>query len=122
MLRIRRGQMAELDRYAAAQFEKRVAASLTARWPRTCNKLGAEALRERVRTGVERAQHYGFTTELEVYRYVELMFVLSPDFDTDTRFPWAAEILGEQSLDSCTRIDRLEGLAGRCPEARTPEG
>ncbi len=121
MLVIRSEQMAALDRYAAAQFEDRVAAHLRARWPQSCAEMGDAALRERVAIGVERAAGYGLVAELDVCRYVELMFVLSPDFDTDARFPWAGEVLRQPELAPCTRIDRLEVLARRCPEARAPE-
>jgi hypothetical protein len=44
--------------------------------------------------------------------YVELMFMLGSHFDEDPQLPWAAEILGDESVtDEVSRSDRLREKA-----------
>jgi hypothetical protein len=62
--------------------------------------LGDERALEAVHYGTARAATYGMTSERDVCKYVDLMFALGRDFDTDPRFDWAQPILADPSLPS----------------------
>jgi hypothetical protein len=55
--------------------------------------LGTETLEKIIELGIQRAGSYGFTQKGPVRFYIELMFLLGSDFDTDPQFTWASTIL-----------------------------
>jgi hypothetical protein len=105
---IRKEQMAVMGEHMRRQFENRVLVHLEAKFPGDCKALGEEAVRASIRKGMARAEHYGLATELNVMRYIDLMYTLNPDFDTDTAIPWAERILNDPELDSRSKVDELE--------------
>src|SRR5579871_2919118 len=64
--------------------------------PEHTRVLGEPATAAIVRTGIARAEDYGFVTEGPVRLYIEMMFLLGSGFDTDPLFPRVSEILTSQ--------------------------
>jgi len=100
MLMIREEQMAVFEQAAVKNFASRVYEHLQKFFPECCQHLGADQVREAVRLGLDRAEHYQLISERDVYLYVSLMFLLGSSFDEDPQLPWVAELLKEQTPET----------------------
>lgn len=117
MVRIRREQMEALRRPIAKRFEDEMYAYLVEVFPEQCGAEGEPAVRDHIRKGMQRAEEYGITIEADVARYVELMYVWSPEFDEDPDLPWAQAVLTTEGLDGTRKVERLWAET----EARMPD-
>lgn len=116
MLVMRKVQLEVLGESARRRFEERLGAHLRRFFPRPCEVLGQEGLRQVCREGIERAQSYGMTSERDLCKFLSLVFVFGRDFDREQ--PWAAEILRLGSVPS-RRMERLYAAAlARADEGR----
>lgn len=76
--------------------------------PRQFKSIGEGGIRQVIRAGIERAKTYGLTNRGPVRFYIELMFMLGSDFDTDPQYSWADEILNDLGIvDQMARAERL---------------
>ena len=50
------------------------------------------------------AAAHGLTFERDISAYVELMFVFGPDFEHDSRFPWARPLAEASEFDPSALI------------------
>src|SRR5262249_50737790 len=70
--------------------------------------------------GLERAQRHSFTNRGPLRFYLELIFMLGLDFDTDPLLPWASTILSDPSEpDQMRRADHLHERTMEYVEAIT---
>ena len=105
---IRKRQIEAFDEAVAESLECRVLAHLKRVLPRQCATLGEGEVRRRIRAGLAKAERHGFETDYDITRFVDLMFLLGPEFDTVGGVPWAGEVLSDPSLpDATARMDRL---------------
>ncbi len=114
MLRIRKQQNDALAEATRRSFEDRMVVHLKKCFPEHFKAIEEDGARALIRHGIERAGEYGIVAERDVCKYIDLMVIHGPDFDTDDRYPWAGEILNDQAIKSPTdRIERLydEALA-----------
>ena len=108
MLVIRDQQMQSFAQNAKKQFQDGIVTHISRFAARRFEILGEKAIGQIVSSGMERAEKYGFTNRGPVRFYVELMFMLGSDFDTDPQYPWAAELLGaKDTADQMKRADQL---------------
>lgn len=114
MLIIRQEQMKALAHAARLKFIARGIEHVKQLLPERYRELGAERVRESVVRALEKAGRYGLTQEYDVLRLLNCMYVFGFDFDTDSRYIWAAEILNEQ-IESESKMNKLmrgaEGIA-----------
>lgn len=108
MLIIRKVQM---DSFAAAALTERVCDHVKEFFPEGCASLSPENFLQFVETGVKKAALYGFNASPEVCQYVDLMFLLGREFDTDPSLRWAANILQKPGYTPELRMDLLFGAA-----------
>jgi hypothetical protein len=101
MFVIRTAQLEALSRAREEAFERRAAAHVKAKFPEKCKELGDEAVRESVRTALQKRAEHGFETEECILLYLELMYRRGFDFDFE---PAARELLGDQSLGIRSRL------------------
>jgi hypothetical protein len=80
---------------------------LSKRFPDTCGAQNEAAVRESIQNGIEKARGYGITTEYDVARYIELMYLFSDDFDTSPNTQWAESILTNSDLGPRVKMDLL---------------
>ncbi|MCP3135804.1 hypothetical protein [Pyxidicoccus xibeiensis] len=106
-LTIRTAQMEVLAADLRQRFEDRLREDLVRYWPDACRELGDAGLRGRVREGVERAQAHGVSAQRDVLRFLNVVFALGPGFESDVRYPWAADILGAPGVPAAVRMDQL---------------
>lgn len=104
---IRNEQKEALAQQVEQSFEDRVVAHLQKCFPDACRALGPAEVRESVRRGITRAAGYGVKVEYDVVRFIDLMYTLCQDFDTNRQTPWAGEILNEPDLSPRARMDKL---------------
>lgn len=112
-LTIRTQQLDVLNRVTQEQFKKRLYAWVKTHWSEVCLSLPSEELRGVLSDGVERALKYRITSERDLTRFVNVMFALGFQFDTDKRYPWAREVLSMPGVPMATRMDQLVDLASK---------
>lgn len=99
------------DDAATKRFDRRMEASLHQHWPAECAAMGQERLATLVRLGKERAATHGILTQRGVFRYLNLMMLLGPEFDRNSSLPWAGEILGNPEKSEQQKLDALTAHA-----------
>jgi hypothetical protein len=111
-LRIRQAQMAVFSRVEVEKFEDWMVAHLKKFFPKQSKSAGEVRVREIVRHGIKRAAAHGITAKKDVCKYIDLAILFGPDFDTDKRSRWAAQILGQRASASA-RMQSLLTAAKR---------
>ncbi len=108
MLKIRDEQVKAFEGAAVRNFEDQMVEHLKEFTPKHCEILGERCVRQVIQLGMERAKKYGFRNRGPVRFYIELIFMLGSDFDTDPQLPWAAEVLSDTTIsDQTIKADRL---------------
>ena len=108
MFTIRQEQTEAFRQHHLQKFEDEMVEHLKGFAARLSEMRGEECIRTVIRKGIANAGQYGFTNRGPVRFYIELMFTLGCDFDTDFQYPWAVEILRKTSVgNQTTRADRL---------------
>ena len=109
-------QMESLSKAAYKEFENRMVAHLKEFFPDECEELGEDEVRDEIKYGVRRAKVYGFESEQDVCRYIDLMFAFGGDFDADPDLEELRQLLDEDddedaAEDATERMDRLYDAA-----------
>jgi hypothetical protein len=122
-MKIRKEQMAVLDRAALKAFEDELVRHLRDFDPKHTAALGEDGLRQVIRSGMERAAKYGLTNRGPIRFYIELMFLFGSDFDTDPWLPWARACLTDPTTtDQMDRAQQLyEAMTTYLDEVAGPE-
>ncbi len=98
-LLIRPPQMAAFDRLAREGVMDQLCDHLQRHLPDRCAELGQRETRRLVDLGMDRAAAHGLTMEQDVSSYINLMFVLGRDFDSDPALAWAGKILRDPQVE-----------------------
>jgi hypothetical protein len=121
MLTIREEQMRALSAVALKDFEIRMVRRLKAEFPSRCAAYGDDGTKVLVQQGIQQASKYGIVAQPQVCAFIELMFKLSPTFDSEARFAWATQILNDDTLlDPGEKVERLRSEAGKRRSASEP--
>lgn len=105
---IRKQQIDALEAPTAGAFVTRLAEHLRTFAPKLSKILGEDRIRKVIESGMDRAQTYGLTNRGPVRFFIDLMFALGSDFDSDPQLPWAVNILRDARIpDQMLRADRL---------------
>lgn len=67
--------------------------------------LGENGTMQAVQYGASRARTHGIVSNPGMRAYVQVMFVLGPDFDTDPKLPWVRPALAQP-----TELERIRTL------------
>jgi len=76
-------------------------------WAEFCRDLGDEDLEVRIEGDVCLARSFGFETDRDIGRFINLALTLGPRFPDPRRHPWAFPILEDGTLSPAARIDAL---------------
>jgi hypothetical protein len=106
MLTVRSAQMEILARGVGAGTEERALRHLRQCLPEVCQRSSDADLLDIIRWGRRRSQRHGIESELDFFRYLNLMFMFGFEFDTDPRYPWAEDTL-RVSRPSRRKMDLL---------------
>jgi len=107
MLVIKPSQMAQLSELARLRFAATLVVHLAAFSPPLFRAVGAVQMRRVVDFGMARAAAHGFSMQGPVRLYVESMLLFGGHFDTDPQYPWAADILEDESVPEMLRAEQL---------------
>ena len=105
-MRIRPEQMAVFAQNETEKFQDWIVEHLRRFFPEQCEAAGEQGLRRLVLDGIKCAAGYGIKSRRGVCKYIDLMVLLGREFETDQRFPAAANIL-RQPIPADTRIGSL---------------
>lgn len=100
MLMIREEQMAVFEQAAVRNFERRIYEYLKPFFPDYYRVLGAEPVRKIIGRGLEWAKQHQLISERDVYLSISLRFLLGSSFDEDPQWPWVAELLKDEALET----------------------
>ena len=107
MLRIRSEQMESFPKALEETFECRLFAHVSRTMPDRCKRLGEDAVRLRIRQGLDAASAFGIDSHYDQSRYIDLAFVLGQDFHASPQFAWAAEVLNDAGRGGTDKMDEL---------------
>jgi len=105
MLVIRKEQKEIFSQYMRDSFVNRMAMHLRKTFPNKTKELDDKSLKTIIDRGISNAGKYEIRREGDVERYLNLMFALSFDFDTNEKTDWAGRIIKLKDLRSEVRID-----------------
>lgn len=109
MLRFSASQQLALGERAFELFVQGLNERIKTQWPAEGEAMGSERLQHAVRTAVADALAAGYDTELDVSRYVHLVFAFrSVHFH---REPWASPIVDDANLPPRVRMNQLFSAA-----------
>jgi len=98
MMTIQRKQFDAIGKRLAVRWEDTMVTHLETFFPERCAELGEKGVREAIALGQTRAAKYDIFSERDVCKYLNFMFALGFDFDTDPEYPWANQILTNAAL------------------------
>jgi hypothetical protein len=108
MLTIRQDQFRALEGASIRSFETSMLDHAFGFAPRHCQILGRDGVFNVIRFAMRRAERYGLTWRGPIRLYLELVFLIGADFDTDPLLPWASTILNDPTIDNqMIRAERL---------------
>lgn len=115
---IRNSQIKEFQLTSQRDFEKRLLAHVYECFPEEYENFNEQELKEIIHLGINKAESYGFDTEINICRFVDLLFILDTDFDLDEEFSWAQGILNDDKF--INQDEKMESLYGEL-ENKIPE-
>jgi hypothetical protein len=96
-MKIRLEQMTAFEQAAIQNFKQRMIRHLQDSFPKHCQILGEERLKNVIDVGWGKAQSYDLIGENSIILFTDLMFLLGSSFDTDPQLQWAAAILSSEN-------------------------
>ncbi len=107
MLKLRKEHIEAFEAQVTSLFATRVIAHVKAVWPAECAELAEPAVKDTVKTAIQRAASLGLSNELDIVRFVDLAFILARDFETNPLASWTRSILVDRTLAPSAKVDRL---------------
>jgi hypothetical protein len=109
--------MQVLAQQMAEHFVSRVYEHVTKTHAGLVQSTPEDAVRQSIRAGIRRAGTYGIRAEYDVVRFIDLMYLLSPDFDSDPTTLWVHRLLDDPDLRAADKLNviyrRLEDKTNR---------
>jgi len=102
---IRKEQQEVFSQYMRDSFINRMAIHLRKTFPDKTKELDDKSLKKIIENGISNAAKYEIRRECDVERYLNLMFALSFDFDTNKNTNWAGRIINLKDLRPELRMD-----------------
>jgi len=90
---IRQEQMQDLSASVEQNFQLQLVMEMREFAPWHAGVLGDSGLLGCVQFAMQRARQYGFTNRGPIRLYLQMIFLLGSDFDSDPLLPWAGEVL-----------------------------
>jgi hypothetical protein len=101
---VRREQLAAFAAAFEQKLADRAAAHVRRRYPERCAALGDAAVRASVATALEKRAAYRFDSEETLFAWLDLMYLLGSDFDSDPWCGWVHPTLTDFDLGARTRL------------------
>jgi hypothetical protein len=109
MLTIRDVQFKALSKSREPRLRARLEAHANQFFAEETATLTETAMDAILEQAIARPRQYGFKTDCDAAKWVNLMFTFGRDFDTDPRLAWAGELLAQagKTEDRRPLLDRL---------------
>jgi hypothetical protein len=107
MLVIRHEQILVLADAMRNRFESEACEHVRRYFPGRCLALGEQALKETVGDGLRRARAYGFQSQFDLLRFLNLLFEFGLDFDRTEEHQWARPFLEAAHRSPTFQMDSL---------------
>lgn len=107
MLVIRKEQMDVFGNYEIRKFEDRMVLHLRSSLPEETKSITERVLREMIHAGIDKAESYQVTDEVDVERFLECVVRYGRVFDTDPKTSWAGEILRDESFTGTEKMNQI---------------
>ena len=107
MLKIRQQQMDVLNQAMTAGFERRMYDYLMKTYADALKRTPKDEVQSAIRTGTRRAAVYGMIGEYDVARFIDLMYRLSPDFDSKPEHAWIRTVLDDPEIQPHAKMDLI---------------
>jgi len=104
---IRNQQMNTMKQHKAQIFNKKACFFLKQNYPTKTSELSDRRLDAMVSEGVQRSEKYNIKSERCVIAFLEFMFSLSFDFDSNPRTLWTKNILSDTGLKEEEKIMKI---------------
>lgn len=111
MLLIRREQIQALKDNSLSLFITQMVLHLKQNFPNELAKIGIKQidLEPLVRESISQARGYGIEFRNDLCRYIELVPLFGPRFDTGDTTAWIGKILNDPVLDGHEKMDAIFG-------------
>ncbi|MFO7613393.1 MAG: hypothetical protein R6W71_02005 [Bacteroidales bacterium] len=108
MLTIRKDQVRVFEEQKLKAFIDEMVKHISEFSPEQFEIIKEPDVRKIISLGIQTAESYGFTLRGPLQFYLEMMFMLGSDFDTDPQYMWIREMLMDKSeKDQMKRADLL---------------
>jgi len=107
MMNIRQQQFEDIKENKYQAFVVKAKQFLQKNYPERTNQLDEKKLGAIVESSILRAESYKIVTEQGIISFLELMFSISFDFDSNERTNWTRKILNEHQLTEPEKIMKI---------------
>lgn len=107
MLTIRREQMNVFRKQRHERFLDRLARHARRFFPEQTKSFDDGTLRQICRSLVLRGSRYGFETERDLCKFLNVAFVFGEEFDQDPDIPWIRPYLDDDTAGPTLKVNRL---------------
>lgn len=104
MLVIRNHQMDTMKNHKRQLFHEKARYFLKQNYPEKSSEYNDQQFDAIIREGMQRSNQYNIKSEQCIIAFLEFMFALSFDFDTNKRTIWTREILSNNNLKESEKI------------------
>jgi len=117
MLVIRQAQMAMFDELELQKFIQNTRVYIAEVWGDISAKYSPEQVDQLINQAIMRCREMGAELEQDALIYIDHLFILGLDFEQNSDYTWAAEILNDTSIDGSARLEMLEQAAAANTQA-----
>ncbi|BDC52150.1 hypothetical protein F183_A44650 [Bryobacterales bacterium F-183] len=107
MLHLRREQLAVLTRAMHARFDYTAYQHVCRYFPEQREALGKKGTMHLVRDGLSQARTYGFVSQYDLLRFLNLVFTYGSGFEYKEEYAWTIPYLADESRAPNVRMDLL---------------
>lgn len=108
-MQVRKEQADALNEGRKKVFEDRMVGHVRQAFPLEFSDLGEDTVRQDIRYGIDRAEAHEIFAERQVAEYIDFMFILGRDFDTE--IPAARRILEGVEFPAVERLCKIGFMA-----------
>ncbi|MFO1350305.1 MAG: hypothetical protein U1F68_06340 [Gammaproteobacteria bacterium] len=94
--------------YMLDRFETRMVRHLRETFPDRTEKVSNDKLRDVVKAGMQKAEHYGIEFEDDVRRFLEYLVIYGARLDSKPSTRWLGAILRRQDIDGTHKMDLID--------------
>lgn len=101
-------------------FYDRAKKYLKGEFPERSSTLSDKQFKETIENDVEVARLYGFESEANAMRFIDLQWRMGENFDAGSKYPWVREILNDAHIAPAQKIAMIrDGYAMHVAQLET---